>query len=45
LVVYKGVMGTNTVAVKKLNTIAQDGEKEFRIEVNAIARTHHKKMV
>ncbi|KAI3738751.1 hypothetical protein L2E82_28878 [Cichorium intybus] len=44
-IVYKGVMGTNTVAVKKLNRMAQDGEKEFRTEVNAIARTHHRNLV
>ncbi|KAL7619197.1 hypothetical protein Lser_V15G02574 [Lactuca serriola] len=44
-IVYIGVMGTNTVAVKKLNQMAQDGEKEFRTEVNAIARTHHRNLV
>ncbi|KAJ9559383.1 hypothetical protein OSB04_013997 [Centaurea solstitialis] len=44
-VVYKGVIGENTVAVKKLNRVVQDGEKEFQTEVNAIARTHHKNLV
>nr|GFC34337.1 G-type lectin S-receptor-like serine/threonine-protein kinase LECRK3 [Tanacetum cinerariifolium] len=44
-IVYKGVIGTNTVAVKKLDRMVQDGEKEFRTEVNAIARTHHKNLV
>ncbi|KAJ9559382.1 hypothetical protein OSB04_013996 [Centaurea solstitialis] len=44
-VVYKGVIGTKTVAVKKLYRTVEDGEKEFRTEVNAIARTHHKNLV
>ncbi|XP_071690313.1 G-type lectin S-receptor-like serine/threonine-protein kinase LECRK3 [Rutidosis leptorrhynchoides] len=44
-VVYKGVIGTNTVAVKKLDRMVQDGDKEFRTEVNAIGRTHHKNLV
>ncbi|KAJ0810380.1 putative protein kinase RLK-Pelle-SD-2b family [Helianthus annuus] len=44
-IVYKGVIRTNTVAVKKLYHMVQDGEKEFRTEVNAIARTHHKNLV
>ncbi|KAJ9559384.1 LOW QUALITY PROTEIN: hypothetical protein OSB04_013998 [Centaurea solstitialis] len=44
-IVYKGVIGENTVAVKKLNRVVQDGEKEFQTEVNAIARTHHKNLV
>nr|GFC25768.1 G-type lectin S-receptor-like serine/threonine-protein kinase LECRK3 [Tanacetum cinerariifolium] len=44
-IVYKGVIGTNTVAVKKLDRMIQDCEKEFRTEVNAIARTHHKNLV
>nr|XP_043611870.1 G-type lectin S-receptor-like serine/threonine-protein kinase LECRK3 [Erigeron canadensis] len=44
-IVYKGVVGKNTVAVKKLDRMDQDGDKEFRTEVNAIARTHHKNLV
>ncbi|GKA85440.1 G-type lectin S-receptor-like serine/threonine-protein kinase LECRK3 [Tanacetum coccineum] len=44
-IVYKGVIGTKTVAVKKLDRVLQDGEKEFQTEVNAIARTHHKNLV
>ncbi|GJR48613.1 G-type lectin S-receptor-like serine/threonine-protein kinase LECRK3 [Tanacetum coccineum] len=31
-IIYKGVIRTNTVAVKKLNRLAEDGEKEFRTE-------------
>ncbi|XP_076896585.1 G-type lectin S-receptor-like serine/threonine-protein kinase RLK1 [Bidens hawaiensis] len=44
-IVYKGVIGTNIVAVKKLDRVIDDGEKEFQAEVNAIARTHHKNLV
>ncbi|CAI9303896.1 unnamed protein product [Lactuca saligna] len=43
--VYKGVIGKRTVAMKKLNTVVQDGEKEFKAEVDAIARTHQKNLV
>ena len=44
-IVYKGSIGTKIVAVKKLDRVFQDGEKEFQTEVNAIARTHHKNLV
>ncbi|GKB88596.1 G-type lectin S-receptor-like serine/threonine-protein kinase LECRK3 [Tanacetum coccineum] len=44
-IVYKGVIGPNIVAVKKLDRVVKDGEKEFQTEVNAIARTHHKNLV
>ncbi|KAJ9559387.1 hypothetical protein OSB04_014001 [Centaurea solstitialis] len=44
-IVYKGVIGANVVAVKKLDRVVQDGEKEFQTEVNAIAKTHHKNLV
>ncbi|KAI3743194.1 hypothetical protein L1987_60900 [Smallanthus sonchifolius] len=44
-IVYKGVIGRNTVAVKKLDRVFDDSEKEFQTEVNAIARTHHKNLV
>ncbi|KAJ0623730.1 putative protein kinase RLK-Pelle-SD-2b family [Helianthus annuus] len=43
--VYKGVIGTKIVAVKKLETVVQDGQREFKTEVNTIARTHHKNLV
>ncbi|KAI3683472.1 hypothetical protein L1987_83976 [Smallanthus sonchifolius] len=43
--VYKGVLGTKIVAVKKLETMVKDGQKEFKTEVNTIARTHHKNLV
>ncbi|KAJ0793136.1 putative protein kinase RLK-Pelle-SD-2b family [Helianthus annuus] len=44
-IVYKGVIGTKIVAVKKLETVFKDGQKEFQTEVNTIARTHHKNLV
>ncbi|KAJ0612317.1 putative protein kinase RLK-Pelle-SD-2b family [Helianthus annuus] len=44
-IVYKGVIGTTIVAVKKLETMFKDGQKEFQTEVNTIARTHHKNLV
>ncbi|KAJ0793139.1 putative protein kinase RLK-Pelle-SD-2b family [Helianthus annuus] len=43
--VYKGVIGTKIVAVKKLETVVQDGQRELKTEVNTIARTHHKNLV
>ncbi|XP_038974900.1 G-type lectin S-receptor-like serine/threonine-protein kinase LECRK2 [Phoenix dactylifera] len=47
--VYKGVLTLGEaealVAVKKLDKLARDGEKEFRAEMNAIGRTHHKNLV
>ncbi|GJT37052.1 G-type lectin S-receptor-like serine/threonine-protein kinase LECRK3 [Tanacetum coccineum] len=44
-IVYKGVIGINTVAVKKLYRVFQESEKEFQTEVNGVARTHHKNLV
>ncbi|GKB72743.1 G-type lectin S-receptor-like serine/threonine-protein kinase LECRK3 [Tanacetum coccineum] len=44
-IVYKGILGSNAVAVKKLDRVFKDGEKEFKTEVNAIGRTHHKNLV
>ncbi|XP_022887929.1 G-type lectin S-receptor-like serine/threonine-protein kinase RLK1 [Olea europaea var. sylvestris] len=47
-IVYKGVMPTgsnSTIAVKKLDRVAQDTEKEFKTEVNVIGQTHHKNLV
>ncbi|GKU87795.1 hypothetical protein SLEP1_g2135 [Rubroshorea leprosula] len=49
-VVYKGVLryAHSTIipiAVKKLDRLMQEGEKEFKAEVNAIAKTHHKNLV
>ncbi|KAL3850075.1 hypothetical protein ACJIZ3_011957 [Penstemon smallii] len=47
-IVYKGDVPDGSkaiVAVKKLDRVAQDTEKEFRAEVNAIGQTHHKNLV
>ncbi|KAA8549592.1 hypothetical protein F0562_001390 [Nyssa sinensis] len=47
-IVYKGVIqmgSTNVVAVKKLDSLVRDTEKEFKTEVNVIGQTHHKNLV
>ncbi|XP_052183834.1 G-type lectin S-receptor-like serine/threonine-protein kinase RLK1 [Diospyros lotus] len=48
-IVYKGVVqmggSRQVVAVKKLDRVAQQKEKEFKTEVNVIGRTHHKNLV
>jgi hypothetical protein len=48
-IVYKGAlkMGSNVllVAVKKLNSGAQEKEMEFKAEVEIIGKTHHKNLV
>ncbi|XVF13446.1 hypothetical protein REPUB_Repub08aG0208600 [Reevesia pubescens] len=49
-IVYKGVLKSNSrnhVAVKKLDKLAQEREREmeFKTEVSAIGRTHHKNLV
>ncbi|XP_058222861.1 G-type lectin S-receptor-like serine/threonine-protein kinase LECRK3 [Rhododendron vialii] len=47
--VYKGVISSSSsrreVAVKKLDKLIQEGEKEFTTEAIAIAKTHHKNLV
>ncbi|KAF5930076.1 hypothetical protein HYC85_030949 [Camellia sinensis] len=47
-IVYKGAiqMGSRVVvAVKKLDRVVQEKEKEFKTEVNVIGQTHHKNLV
>ncbi|KAI3996680.1 hypothetical protein MKX01_042371 [Papaver californicum] len=48
-IVYKGFieeMGSaNYIAVKKLDKVFQEGEKEFKSEVSAIGQTHHRNLV
>ncbi|KAK9220845.1 hypothetical protein WN944_009269 [Citrus x changshan-huyou] len=49
-IVYKGVIqttrtSTTAVAVKKLDRVFQDGEREFKNEVVVIGQTHHKNLV
>ncbi|CAK9140341.1 unnamed protein product [Ilex paraguariensis] len=48
--VYKGVLASTStsstiVAVKQLNKLVQESEKEFKTEITAIAKTHHKNLV
>lgn len=46
--VYKGVLGvdaTKLIAVKQLKKFVQEGEKEFKTEMKAIGRTHHRNLV
>ncbi|KAM5582505.1 G-type lectin S-receptor-like serine/threonine-protein kinase RLK1 [Rosa sericea] len=47
-VVYKGILQIGSgvpVAVKKLNFVVLDSEKEFKTELNIIGQTHHKNLV
>ncbi|XP_044476472.1 G-type lectin S-receptor-like serine/threonine-protein kinase LECRK3 [Mangifera indica] len=47
-IVYKGVFKTGSgiaIAVKKLDKLAQEREREFKTEVSAIGRIHHKNLV
>ncbi|KAG6655434.1 G-type lectin S-receptor-like serine/threonine-protein kinase LECRK4 [Carya illinoinensis] len=46
--VYKGVLVSSyskKVAVKKLDKVLKDGEKEFKTEMTVIGQTHHKNLV
>ncbi|XP_040994385.1 G-type lectin S-receptor-like serine/threonine-protein kinase LECRK2 [Juglans microcarpa x Juglans regia] len=47
-IVYKGAIKASSdnvlVAVKKLNSLAQESEKELKAEVNIIGKTHHKNL-
>ncbi|KAL6227914.1 hypothetical protein ACLB2K_001868 [Fragaria x ananassa] len=45
--VYKGVMlsSQRLVAVKKLDKVAAEGEKEFQTEMKVIGKTHHRSLV
>ncbi|KAL4184462.1 hypothetical protein AMTRI_Chr10g225730 [Amborella trichopoda] len=44
--VFKGSLCNNDeVAVKKLDKLGEEGEKEFRTEMNVIGRTHHRNLV
>jgi hypothetical protein len=46
--VYKGVVASDPkrfVAIKKLEKVVDEGEKEFKTEVSVICQTHHKNLV
>ncbi|KAE8734742.1 hypothetical protein F3Y22_tig00000715pilonHSYRG00071 [Hibiscus syriacus] len=46
-IVYKETIGTSSVAVKKLDRVVREGDrdKEFKTEINVIGQTHHKNLV
>ncbi|XP_047159283.1 G-type lectin S-receptor-like serine/threonine-protein kinase LECRK3 [Vigna umbellata] len=44
-IVYKGRIDMTSVAVKKLDKLFQDNDKEFQTEVNVIGQTHHRNLV
>ncbi|XP_050208367.1 G-type lectin S-receptor-like serine/threonine-protein kinase LECRK1 [Mercurialis annua] len=45
--VYRGMLngGTKAIAVKRLEKIVEEGEREFRAEICAIGRTYHRNLV
>ncbi|KAB1223476.1 G-type lectin S-receptor-like serine/threonine-protein kinase RLK1 [Morella rubra] len=45
--VYKGTIsgGNKAVAVKRLEKVVEEGQREFQAEMTAIARTHHRNLV
>ncbi|CAL9048365.1 unnamed protein product [Musa banksii] len=45
--VFKGTVsdGARVIAVKRLEKMVEEGEREFQREVRAIGRTHHKNLV
>ncbi|KAG1369769.1 G-type lectin S-receptor-like serine/threonine-protein kinase LECRK3 [Cocos nucifera] len=45
--VFKGALprGQRAIAVKKLEKVVDEGEREFRTEMRTIGRTHHKNLV
>ncbi|XP_020210378.2 G-type lectin S-receptor-like serine/threonine-protein kinase LECRK3 [Cajanus cajan] len=44
-IVFKGTTDLVTIAVKKLDKMLKDNDKEFKTEVNVIGQTHHKNLV
>ncbi|QCD79608.1 somatic embryogenesis receptor kinase 4 [Vigna unguiculata] len=44
-IVYKGTIDITSVAVKKLDKLFEDNNKEFQTEVNVIGQTHHRNLV
>ncbi|XP_057416530.1 G-type lectin S-receptor-like serine/threonine-protein kinase LECRK2 [Lotus japonicus] len=45
--VYKGALykGRRLIAVKRLEKLVEEGEREFQAEVRAIGKTHHRNLV
>ncbi|KAL7188519.1 hypothetical protein ACSBR1_038391 [Camellia fascicularis] len=47
-IVYKGALkfgSKNQVVVKRLDKLSKEGEREFKTEVSAIGKTHHKNLI
>ncbi|KAF5481233.1 hypothetical protein F2P56_001901 [Juglans regia] len=44
---YKGTMlgGNKTIAVRRLEKVVEEGQREFRAEMTAIGQTHHRNLV
>lgn len=45
--VFKGILpnGNRTIALKRLEKVASEGEEEFRNEMRSIGKTHHKNLL
>ncbi|KAJ0976594.1 hypothetical protein J5N97_012068 [Dioscorea zingiberensis] len=43
--VFKGTLFGKTVAVKRLEKVAEEGEREFRTEMKVIGRAHHRNLL
>ncbi|KAJ0976522.1 hypothetical protein J5N97_011996 [Dioscorea zingiberensis] len=43
--VFKGTFFGKTLAVKRLEKVVEEGEREFRTEMEMIGRTHHRNLV
>ena len=46
--VYNGVLASysaNVIAVKRLDRVVRENEREFKTEASAIGRTHHRNLV
>jgi predicted Ser/Thr protein kinase len=44
-IVYRGEVENGAIAVKRLDRVFEDNDKEFKTEVNVIGKTHHKNLV
>ncbi|KAK7333621.1 hypothetical protein VNO80_30397 [Phaseolus coccineus] len=44
-IVYKGTIDMTSLAVKKLDKLFRDNDKEFQTEMNVIGQTHHRNLV
>ncbi|ESW18345.1 hypothetical protein PHAVU_006G033300 [Phaseolus vulgaris] len=44
-IVYKGTIDMTSLAVKKLDKLFRDNDREFQTEMNVIGQTHHRNLV